>query len=199
MAVYDIHNEKNLLYRVSTGDELAFRSIFDAYKHRLFTFVNNFVHSKADAEEIVQETFMVLWKNRARLPIIEQPRSYLYTIARNKTYDYLTRVARNQKSVELVWSTMQQDANPTEDALLAKECGILINNALKQLSDQKQAIFKMSRFDDMSHEEIAAATGLSKSRIKNVVVEVLKHLRYQLSQSSVIVSLLMFLSSMLAG
>ncbi|WP_345955991.1 sigma-70 family RNA polymerase sigma factor [Mucilaginibacter sp. PAMB04168] len=191
MPAYDVQNEKLLLYRLSTGDEAAFKLLYDAYKNKIFTFVSKFVHSAADAEEIVQETFMVLWKNRAGLTLIEQPRNYVYTIARNKTYDYLSRIARNEQSITLAWSNMQQEANTTEDSLLARECGLLINSALSQLSDQKQAVFNMSRSDHMSHEEIAAATGLSKSRVKNIIVEVLKHIRCYLTQNSVIVSLLL--------
>ncbi|WP_345952096.1 sigma-70 family RNA polymerase sigma factor [Mucilaginibacter sp. PAMB04274] len=191
MPAYDVQNEKLLLYRLSTGDEAAFKLLYDAYKNKIFAFVSKFVHSAADAEEIVQETFMVLWKNRAGLTLIEQPRNYVYTIARNKTYDYLSRIARNEQSITLAWSNMQQEANTTEDSLLARECRLLINSALSQLSDQKQAIFNMSRSDHMSHEEIAAATGLSKSRVKNIIVEVLKHIRCYLTQNSVIVSLLL--------
>ena len=46
MSVYDLQREKLLLHKLANGDEMAFRTIYDTYKHRIFTFV----HAKADAD-----------------------------------------------------------------------------------------------------------------------------------------------------
>lgn len=190
MAIYNLFADKELLLKVAEGDQIAFRQVFDLYKKTIFTFVENFIHSTADAEEIVQETFVILWNNRSSLSGVDHPRNYIYTIARNKCYDYLTKVARNEKMMKHAWENTQTCSNETESIIQVKESMLVIDKALLKLSTQKQAVFRMSRFEDMSHEEIADATGLSKSRVKNIIVEVLKHLKSRLQQASIFMFLL---------
>jgi RNA polymerase sigma-70 factor (ECF subfamily) len=190
MEVYNLFSDKELLLKIAGGSEAAFRQVFDSYSKTIYSFVENFIHSSEDAEEIVQETFLVLWNNRSRLTDIDHPRNYIYTIARNKCYDYLAKVARNEKAMRYAWEHMQGGYNETEAVLQAKESSMLIDRALGRLSEQKQVVFRMSRFDDMTHEQIADATGLSKSRVKNILVEVLKHLKIRLQQASILMALL---------
>jgi len=190
MEVYSLFADKELLLKISKGDEAAFRQIFNIYNKTIYSFVENFIHSSADAEEIVQETFLILWNNRGSLIAVDHPRNYIYTIARNKCYDYLAKVARNEKAMRQAWLHMRMDYNETEAILEMKESGVIIDRALLKLSEQKQVVFRMSRFDDMSHEQIAKATGLSKSRVKNIIVEVLKHLKVRLQQASILLALL---------
>jgi RNA polymerase sigma-70 factor (family 1) len=189
IGMYDLAGEKLLLQQIAMGDEAAFKSIFDAYKARTFTFVVNFIHSKADAEEIVQDTFMSLWQNRNTLSTVEHPRNYIYTVVRNKTMRYLSNVARDEKMMKVVWANMQMEVNPTEEALQMRESRELINKALSMLSEQKQIIFRMCREQGMSHEHIAIETGLSKSRVKNIMVEILKYIKAFLARNSLVIGL----------
>jgi RNA polymerase sigma-70 factor (ECF subfamily) len=181
MSVYNLSAEKILLQKIAGGDEIAFKHVFELYKNRVYSFVVRFVHSKADAEEIVQDTFFTIWQKRDTLPNIEHPRNYIYTIVRNKTYNYLNQAAKNQKILAQLWANMQVESNGIEEQTDFKDSEMLINRGLANLSEQKQQIFKMSRFDGLSHEEIALQVGLSKSRVKNVIVDVLKYLRHYLS------------------
>ncbi|KQN38540.1 RNA polymerase subunit sigma-70 [Pedobacter sp. Leaf41] len=189
MSVYNLSAEKILLQKIAGGDEIAFKHVFELYKNRVYSFVVRFVHSKADAEEIVQDTFFTIWQKRDTLPNIEHPRNYIYTIVRNKTYNYLNRAAKNQKILAQLWANMQVESNGIEEQTDFKDSEMLINRGLANLSEQKQQIFKMSRFDGLSHEEIALQVGLSKSRVKNVIVDVLKYLRHYLSINTLKISI----------
>ena len=103
-------------------------------------------------------------------------------IARNKTYDYLAKLSRNEKSIKKAWVNTSISSNNIEDQIALKESTVVIESAVRKLSVQKQKIFSMSRSQFMSHEEIAQEVGLSKSRVKNVIVEVLKHLKHHISK-----------------
>jgi len=196
-AIYDLSAEKLLLSQISDGSAAAFGKMFGLYKGKILSFVDSFVHSRADAEEIVQETFLVIWQNRDRLLSIEHPRNYIYTIARNKTYDYLAKVSRTEKTVNNAFINTSVSLNNIDEHINLKESTLLIERILKTMSAQKQEIFNMSRNQHMSHEEIAEAIGLSKSRVKNVIVEVLKHLKYHISKHNVVVSLLLIIRILL--
>ncbi len=193
MTSYNLPAERILLQKIAYGDELAFKQIFELYRSKIYSFVIRFVHSKADAEEIVQNTFFIIWQKRAHLPNIAHPRNYIYTIVRNKTYDYLNQASKNKHALAVLWANMQIEHNDTQDLIDLKDSEMLIKNGLANLSEQKQLIFKLSRVNSMSHDDIATHMGLSKSRIKNVIVDILKYLRRYLALNSIKVVIFSFL------
>lgn len=193
MLAHKMDIGKDLFSGIAQGDVCSFEKLHELYSSLLFRFVNNFIHSPEDSEEIVQEVFLVLWKNRETLTQIDYPKSYIYTIARNKTFDYLTKAAKDQKMKQMMWANMKVSECEVEDVLNAKESSLLINNAIRLLSQQKQVIFNLSRFENKSHEEISLILGLSKSRVKNVIVEVMKHIRFYLKNIASFALLISFL------
>lgn len=190
----NLYTDRELLARVANGDKLAFRQLFDLYKLRLYTFVLQLTHSKVDAEEIVQDVFTKLWESRTRLVHVEYPGKYIYTIARNKTLNHLTRLARDRQLLQQVWLNVSHADNPTEAILQAQESQRLIDEAINRLSLQRQTIFKLSREQGFTHEEIAARLDLSKSRVKNILVEILKHIKDHLAHYATLVSALCWIS-----
>jgi RNA polymerase sigma-70 factor (family 1) len=186
----NINTDRELLQLVANGDMEAFRQLFDQYKIRLFSFVLHMTHSRIDAEEIVQEVFTKLWANRTGLHDVEFPGKYIYTVARNKTLNHLTRVARDRRLMQQLWVNVSQHGNATEDILQARESQRLISEAVDLLSPQRITIFRLSREQGLTHEEIAARLGLSKSRVKNILVEVLKHIKEHLARYSVLITAL---------
>lgn len=107
----------------------------------------------------------------------------------------MSKVSRTEKTINDAWINTSVSLNNIDDQINLKESTFLINKVLQTLSLQKQEIFNMSRSQHMSHEEIAQTVGLSKSRVKNVIVEVLKHLKYHISKHNIVVSLLLLLKS----
>ncbi|AEV99802.1 RNA polymerase subunit sigma-70 [Niastella koreensis] len=199
MPLDNLYTDRELLAQVANGDKLAFRQLFDLYKLRLYAFVLQLTHSKVDAEEIVQDVFTKLWESRTSLLHVEYPGKYIYTIARNKTLNHLTRLARDRQLLQQVWLNVSHVDNPTEAILQAQESQRLIDEAISRLSIQRQTIFKLSREQGFTHEEIAARLDLSKSRIKNILVEILKHIKDHLAHYATLVSALCWISYSLFG
>ncbi len=196
MYVDPLHNEQELLHRVAQGDESAFRAFFDHYTPQLFTFVEKLTKSKADAEEIVQDTFIKIWTHREMLPGIEKPGHYLYVIARNKALDNIRKAARDQRLLDQVWANISTAADNTlENELRSREYYQLIDQALRRLPEQKQRVFQLSRMEGLSHLEISQRLGLSKSRVNNILVESLKHVKSFLEQHTAIVAFFLWLGS----
>lgn len=185
MSIGIHHNEKDLFRLIAEGNELAFRRFFDLHNKKLFIFAMELLKSSADAEEIVQESFTKLWVNRKDLADIDNPGGYLYRIVRNSTLDLIRKIAREKKLIDQVWANISQADNSLEYELLEKESQELIEHALLQLPEQKQTVYRLSREKAYDHERIASITGLSKSRINNILVETLKHIKAHLAQHSI--------------
>jgi RNA polymerase sigma-70 factor (ECF subfamily) len=190
----NLNTDRILLQHVANGDKLAFRQLFDLYKLRLFSFVLQMTHSKVDAEEIVQDVFAKLWEIRTDLVQVDYPGKYIYTIARNKTLNHLAKLARDRQLLQQVWLNVSQADNSTEAILQAQESQRLIGEAINRLSLQRQTIFRLSREQGLTHEEIATHLGLSKSRVKNILVEILKHIKDYLTLSATVIYALCWVS-----
>ena len=190
MALYSIYRDEQLVVLLRNDDDEAFVEIYNRYWDKLLAIGYNHAGSKEAAEEIVQDVFTKLWEGRANLTSVEYPGKYIYTIARNKTLNHLTKLARDRRLLQQIWVNVSQSDNATEDLLQAQESQQLINEAVNRLSVQWQTIFQLSREQGLTHEEIAARLGLSKSRVKNILVEILKHIREYLARYSVILSAL---------
>lgn len=188
--------DHDLLKKLKEGDERAFRELYARHSRQVLAFAYHLTHSAIDAEDILQETFLRLWTSREQLPLIEHFGNYIFIIARNKTLDHLRKVSLQQKLIDRVWANISDISDDLELQLDARESKNLISKAVAQLSPQKQTIFHLSRQQGLSHEEIGRQLHLSKSRVKNLLVEVLKHIRLYLAQHSMLLAVLFQLACM---
>jgi RNA polymerase sigma-70 factor (ECF subfamily) len=180
--------DKDLLIKLREGDELAFRELYVRHNRQVLAFAIHLTHSAVDAEDILQDTFLRLWTSRAQLPDIERVDNYIFMIARNRTMDHLRKVALQQRLIDQIWANISETSEEPAQQLDVRESKQLIHQALEALSPQKQTVFRLSRHQGLSHEEIAQQLGLSKSRVKNLLVETLKHIRVYLARHAVILA-----------
>jgi RNA polymerase sigma-70 factor (ECF subfamily) len=171
--------EKELLNRISQGDEAAFTEIFHHYSQHIWQFVLKKTKSETIAEEIVQEVFLKLWVKKETATDIDDLPSYLYTMATNKTYDYFKKVAGDSRKLENLWHQVQQAkvANPVEETIDFRESMEMVNQAIEQLPPQRKKIYLLNRMEGLSYEEIAQQLNISKSTVSNQLVEATKFIR----------------------
>jgi RNA polymerase sigma-70 factor (ECF subfamily) len=182
--------DKDLLLQLREGSEAAFRELYARHNRQVLAFAFHLTHSAVDAEDILQDTFLKLWSGREQLPDIERFDNYIFMIARNRTVDHLRRVSLQQKLVDQVWANISEVSDELEQQLDAEESRKLIDHALAGLSPQKQTIFWLSRQRGLSHEEISQQLHLSRSRVKNLLVETLRHVRQYLARHSLLLAVL---------
>jgi RNA polymerase sigma-70 factor (ECF subfamily) len=177
------YEEKLLLREVGKGNEKAFRALYDIYVDRISAYIFKLCKSGTATEEIVQDIFTKIWVCRSSLEGIEVPEAYFFGMARNKTIDYLRHLAKETGLISLLSGQLSAaNYNDIEDQLDAGELRQLIEKSLDQLSDQKKKIFRLSKVEGFSHDEIAEAMHLSKSTVKNHLSETLQYLREQVSR-----------------
>ena len=94
-------DELMILARIKEGDIKAFEGIFRRYYSPLCWYAAGITGDTASAEEIVEELFYVLWKNRERLQVFQSVKSYLYRSVRNEAVQF----CEHQEVKERIWST----------------------------------------------------------------------------------------------
>jgi RNA polymerase sigma-70 factor (family 1) len=176
------HNDKELFYRIASGEEQAFTLLFLAYSKLLYPFVSDLLGSPSQAEEMIQQTFLNIWLKRDKLPEVDHPRAYIFRIAANECYMSLRKkiLARNYLQ-QLPEKTISDDHPATHFSLL--EVQGLIGKAVTQLPATQRQIFCLSREQQLSVKEIATQLELSPQTVKNNLTKALKQIRFHLEQS----------------
>ncbi|MFC0316744.1 MULTISPECIES: RNA polymerase sigma-70 factor [Olivibacter] len=162
---------------IRAGNQKAFRLFYDDLKHPIYNYAFRFFRSAILAEEIVQEVFMQIWKHRATLDPTQSAKAYTYRIARNLIYNKLKEIVRHEEYINHVFYSHAVSHEAVEDSLDYKELQQLYEEAISKLPPQRQLIFRMSRIEFLSHEEIADQLAISKNTVKDQIVKALKFIK----------------------
>lgn len=175
----------------------AFDAIYNKYCYKLHEFVFLFLKQKEDAEEIVQEVFIKIWESRGKIDIYASFESFLFTIAYNATMSLLRKRMRETKSREYLKSLQQVSAaEQVIDEIQYKELRQKVESLLKQLTPRQEEIYRLSREERLTHEEIAKKLNISESTVNNHLVKIMKFLKFHIDSGLAVNALFvcMFLS-----
>jgi len=182
-----IKNESLLVRNLSKGNLLAFNTLYKEYSSRLYRFAFGYLKSEAEAEELVQEVFTIIWEKRADLKEELSFKSFLFTIAFNiirkhfRTKCYLSEYFKTGISADF---DMQTSQKITYDSLYQ-----YITDLVNQLPERRKEIFIKSRFEGLSIKEIAEELKISHKTVENQLTDALKFIRTNLKMESISVLL----------
>lgn len=186
MLEYKETDERKIIIDLKAGDELAFRKVFDLHFHKLYLFCFRFLKSKQHAEEVVHDALLNVWINRNRIDIERSILPYLHTITRRLALNALRDIATSQKAMDELWLNMERLSNETEEMVLLNDLRQFTESAVITLPAQQQLVFRMSRYEGLSYDEIAKLLNLSRNTVKNHLVAALKTLRTHFNQSDAV-------------
>lgn len=193
--------DKLIVYRLKSGDESAFKFIFDTHYVTLCRFANQLLHDAALAEEVVDDAIFYLWEHREELVITHSIRAYLMQSVRNRSINELNTASRRyeqsfsaistEENIAFLENIFEDDAHPM-GMLLQEELENCINDNIEKLPEECRKVFKMSRFGNKKQEEIAKELNISVNTVKYHIKNALAFLRRNLSQylASIIIAYL---------
>lgn len=182
--------EKLLVREIIDGNEKAFRKLYDTYSGSLYAYCFSILKSKTYSEEIIQDVFLKVWSHRKNLDPDLSFKSYIYTITRNLSFNFLSKAANNKNLREEIFYKSQNSYNSTEDYMANVEYTILKNNAIETLPPKCKLIFQMSRNEGKSYKDISKELGISISTVKGQMGKALGIMRNFLQTKSDITLLL---------
>lgn len=187
--------DHNLLLLISQNDEDSFKDLFKKYRDKLFSYILKITKSREASEEIVMDVFMKLWQSREVLAEISNFPSFVFLVARNKSYDFLRSAAKDNVLKELLWNEIEAASDSRSDEkILLTELQQKLDKAVERLSPQRQSVFRLSREQHMTYDQIATHLNLSKSTVKNHMIDALRFVRQHLGPNLdlVIIGLIFF-------
>lgn len=173
--------DDNLLASLIRNDSLeAFKSLYDRYKRKLYSFSLRYLDDNDDAEELVQIVFVGIWEHRRSFDETRSIKSYIYKSAVNNIYNHLKKKAIRSKYIHMELQKPERSANQTYEQIFSKDLEIKIENIIGSLPQQQQKIFVLSRSEGLSNPEIAKKLELSVRTVENQIYRVIKLLKEQL-------------------
>lgn len=190
--LYAEYGEEEILILVAKGDERAFSFIVRKYSAVVYPYLLYWLKQPPLAEEVAQDVFLRIWKNRQKLPTISNFPGYVYVITRNRANSELERVLSGPETKEITQT--DQVLNNPHAALELKELALIMDQAIDALPPRRKEIFQLSRTEALTYEEIAGKLGISRSTVREHMVEALVFLRQYLRKNAgIIVSLLLMI------
>ena len=159
------------------GDQASFTFLLRCYWNKVYSQAVTYLKSAEQAQELTQDVFVKIWGAREKLAAIENFSDYLFIVSRNELISALRR--KKEANATFVDDIEELVLQPDKQ-LHYKEAYQKIVDLIEQLPATRKIVFKMSRLDGRSYDEIARAMGISRNGVKDHIVKALNFLRTNL-------------------
>lgn len=158
------------------GDKLAFADLFGFYAPRIKGFFMRGGMGAGQAEELAQETMLMVWRKAALFdPEKASASTWIFTIARNLRVD---AIRRERYPAQYLLEEHDREPQPSpSDGLLKTESEERIRLAIRSLSPEQISVIQLHYFDDKPHSEIARSLDLPLGTVKSRLRLAMQHLR----------------------
>jgi RNA polymerase sigma-70 factor (ECF subfamily) len=175
-----LHEEKLLLEALKAGDQRAFDEIYRHYAPDLFMRAYHKTGVKEICEDIIQDIFAGLWMRRAEIEI-RSLGAYLQGMLENKIIDYYRKACTHLKHIDQLVTLFERAEPSPIDKLAYKEQESALQVYIGGLSEKMRDIFMLSRYEQLSSEEISRRLNLSNQTVRNQISKALKILREKMT------------------
>lgn len=186
----NLHNQKDniefkfdkiAINRLKNGDAIIFEKIFRFFFQPLLEFANYYLQNEQDSENIVQDVFFHLWKNKEKLNSDIDLKAFLYKAIKNKSLNYKRHLKIKRKFVNSNIYIPDTVEMPDEN-MHRKDIEKGIAQAIQNLPEKRRIIFCMHRFEKLTYKEIAKIQGISIKTVETQIQRSLLFLEKQLSR-----------------
>jgi RNA polymerase sigma-70 factor (ECF subfamily) len=132
------------------------------------------------AHELVQDSFINLYKHKSSAPEIKSVRAYLYVILKNNILNHYRKESARKKYQEYLAVHTSPLDHSTELTIESRELERQLNDEIEKLPPKCRAVFKLSRKEHLSNKEIASRLGISENTVEQHMRKAIRDLRSSL-------------------
>lgn len=180
-------DERESIIGLQQGSYDSFRALYDLWFSPLYNYVLKLVKSESLADDIVQNTFVKVWENRANINPDYSFKSYLFTISYHEVVSEFRRQVKNpQMSEFLAYNYSSDSAQAADDLLHFDEFVDRLQKAKEKLSARQKEIFELRYEYDKKPREIEQMLGINSQTVRNTLAAALRIVRSELKMYTVL-------------
>lgn len=176
--------------KIQNCDENALEKVYKAAYSTLVFYASQITNQHHLSEEVVQDVLLKIWENRSKLSIQGSFKAYLFQSVHNHALNVIRQQRTRKESVnvlgsEKIWQFISDTYDLNDnliDRISSEETELLIEQIIQELPEQCRKVFRMSRFESLKNEEIAAQLGLSDNTVKTHIYRALQKITYALNK-----------------
>ncbi|MBD0401676.1 RNA polymerase sigma-70 factor [Flammeovirga sp. EKP202] len=163
-------------------DERAFKEIYEKLNHKLLRVASSIL-PQADAEDVINLSFIKLWTKRKELPLDINVEAYITKTVKNNSINYYQKNARKnneQFSHVSLEEHQHPTSNSTEDIVINNEFALILENMIGSMPEMRRKVFTLNRNEGKSYKLIAEELNISVKTVENHMGLAIAQLRKEL-------------------
>ncbi len=185
-----------LLSQLREGNECAFEQLYHMHSGMLLANIRSLVKDREASCDLLQDLYVKVWEYRQTIDLDKSYEAFLFTVARNLVYDHLRKIALDRKKRLELMNIVLESYPHVEEHMIAKEQEGLLANAVNRLPEQCRRVYKLSKLEGKSHQEISHILRISLATVNNHMVRANREVRsFLLRHKEVSLMVLLYLVS----
>ncbi len=185
--------DTELLEALHQGSGIAFETLYERYRGRIYYNMIRIVRSEAVAEGLLQDVFMKVWELRELIDPNQSFKAFLFRISKNIAIDFYRKEGKRRIVEAAVTMVEKEQYDHVQEYIDYREAETLLGDAIARLPPQRQRVFRLCRVEGKSYEEVAVLLSISRKTVQDHVVKANQMLRDSLrNEYGIIVLLLAF-------
>lgn len=169
------NSDSEILHQVARGDEQALAALYDRYKSILFGLILRILHSREEAEDVLQEVFLQVWRRAADFDEARgRAFTWLVTLARSRSIDRLRSLSARERTTEEATRDVADNISDAAADAIKSEQSEIVRGALAELPEEQRRTLLLAYFEGLTQSEIAARLdaplGTVKTRMRSGMI-----------------------------
>ena len=169
-------SDEEIMVRCALGSEAAFQILVTRYRPRIINLITRFVGDPDRAEDIAQEVFIRVYRNRERYRKSGKFSTWIFTIAANLAKNEIRRKVRHRRVVSMdeerepgtsLASTLADHAPSPGQVLERRELEVLILNAVESLPERYRVALVLRDLEGLAYEEVSRVLGIPGGTVRS--------------------------------
>lgn len=179
----------NVINRVQSGDANAFELILKEYDKKVYMYIYNMVKNKDTAQDLTQDTFIKVYKNIHRFDKSKHFITWLYTIAKNTTFNYLksekkVKLFEIDENIDSISMINNYSISTSPEVLLErKEQTMYVNKMIDELPEKYKVLILLKYVEKLSYKDISERLNIPVSKIESRLYTARQHLMSKMKKS----------------
>lgn len=180
MSGYSKYSDQELTTGFRSGDDAAFKEIYERYYELLYLFAYKKLRDENEAMDVVQDVFAWVLDNRQDFAVQTSLSSYLYKSVLNKIFNIFRHQDTIRKYIAQGDHFLDVDSNETDYLIREKDIAEMIDREIASMPEKMRKIYELKHKQNLSPKEIAQQLGLSQNTVATQIRRGRKHLKTKL-------------------